>query len=313
MAWLIFCLFTNILYLFVLLAFWWRLAHHHHLLNPFTPNAPQYILVGPRISSEDDDHRGRENILFHRFKVYILACPGGSGLLCYCQGSCPDGRKNGTCEAALDAGCFASAEEVGFSLVPWSAYSPNQVLNLNIKPLGLWLGYGHSGRRANVRVSSSGRSWPYDVSWRSVLWFFPWSLVLTLDGHSHDRQVWATTPLRQQLSVVGREIFATRGSTPCTTWQSKISLLTVIKLRRMMDNRIHSCQYCPLVDEYGNICLWWSRWYILVVFWITKVEPQVRPEWGRQEGRPRFWARPGCLPPCSPLHGHRLYCKHQTS
>ena len=168
MAWLIFCLFTNILYLFVLLAFWWRLAHHHHLLNPFTPNAPQYILVRPRISSEDDDHRGRENILFHCFRVYILACSGGSGLLCYCQGSCPDGRKNGTCEAALDAGCFASAEEVGFSLVPWSAYSPNQVLYLNIKPLGLWLGHGHSGCRANVRVSSSGRSWPYDVSWRWV-------------------------------------------------------------------------------------------------------------------------------------------------
>ena len=41
----------------MLLAFWWRLAHHHHLLNPFTPNAPQYILVRPRISSEDEDHQ----------------------------------------------------------------------------------------------------------------------------------------------------------------------------------------------------------------------------------------------------------------
>ena len=48
----------------MLLAFWWRLAHHHHLLNPFTPNAPQYILVRPRISSEDDDHRERERIYF---------------------------------------------------------------------------------------------------------------------------------------------------------------------------------------------------------------------------------------------------------
>jgi len=47
-----------------------------------------------------------------RLLIVILLAKGGSGLLCYCQGSCPDGRKNGTCEAALDAGCFASAEEV---------------------------------------------------------------------------------------------------------------------------------------------------------------------------------------------------------
>jgi len=36
----------------------------------------------------------------------------GMSLLCYCQGSCPDGRPNGTCQAAEGAGCFASAEEV---------------------------------------------------------------------------------------------------------------------------------------------------------------------------------------------------------
>ena len=124
-------------------------------------------------------------ISLHCFKDNILACSGGSGLLCYCQGSCPDGRKNGTCEAALDAGCFASAEEVGFSLVPWSAYSPNQVLYLNIKPLGLWLGHGHSGCRTNVRVSSSGRSWPYDVSWRwvnCIIIIVILSLVIGLDS-----------------------------------------------------------------------------------------------------------------------------------
>ena len=313
MAWLIFCLFKNILYLFVLLAFWWRLAHHHHLLNPFTPNAPQYILVRPRISSEDDDHRGRQNIPFSLLQSLYLGLFRRIRLVVLLPRKLPWRKK----ERNLRGGswcrllCFGWGGGILKSTL--IGISPNQVLNLNIKPLGLWLGHGHSGCRANVRVSSSGRGWPYDVSWRSVLWFFPWSLVLTLDGHSHDRQVWATTPHQQRLSVVGREIFATRGSTPCTTWQSKISSLSMIKLRRMMDNRIHSCQYCPLVDEYGNICLWWSRWYILVVFWITKVEPQVRPEWGRQEGRARFWARPGCLPPCSPLHGHRLYCKRQAS
>ena len=35
-----------------------------------------------------------------------------SSLECYCQGSCPDGRPNGTCQAPPGAGCFAAAEEV---------------------------------------------------------------------------------------------------------------------------------------------------------------------------------------------------------
>ena len=34
------------------------------------------------------------------------------GLQCYCQGSCPNGKHNGTCEAPPGAGCFAAAEEV---------------------------------------------------------------------------------------------------------------------------------------------------------------------------------------------------------
>lgn len=33
-------------------------------------------------------------------------------MLCYCQGICPDGARNGTCVAPPGAGCFASAEEV---------------------------------------------------------------------------------------------------------------------------------------------------------------------------------------------------------
>ena len=33
-------------------------------------------------------------------------------LQCYCQGSCPNGQPNGTCEAPPRAGCFAAAEEV---------------------------------------------------------------------------------------------------------------------------------------------------------------------------------------------------------
>lgn len=33
-------------------------------------------------------------------------------MLCYCQGSCPSGHHNGTCEAKEGAGCFAAAEEV---------------------------------------------------------------------------------------------------------------------------------------------------------------------------------------------------------
>jgi len=33
-------------------------------------------------------------------------------LQCYCQGSCPNGQPNGTCEAPPGAGCFAAAEEV---------------------------------------------------------------------------------------------------------------------------------------------------------------------------------------------------------
>merc|ERR1719491_1552739 len=36
----------------------------------------------------------------------------GSALECYCQGSCPGGRSNGTCTAQEGAGCFASAQEV---------------------------------------------------------------------------------------------------------------------------------------------------------------------------------------------------------
>ena len=41
--------------------------------------------------------------------IFIIA---GQSLVCYCQGSCPGGRTNGTCEAAPGAGCFAAAEEV---------------------------------------------------------------------------------------------------------------------------------------------------------------------------------------------------------
>ena len=34
-------------------------------------------------------------------------------MYCYCQGACPDGRANGTCQTSDPAaGCFASAEEV---------------------------------------------------------------------------------------------------------------------------------------------------------------------------------------------------------
>ena len=41
--------------------------------------------------------------------VMLLAV---SCLECYCQGSCPSGRSNGSCTAAPGAGCFAAAEEV---------------------------------------------------------------------------------------------------------------------------------------------------------------------------------------------------------
>lgn len=44
--------------------------------------------------------------------VFGTQIDSGMSLLCYCQGSCPDGRPNGTCQAAKGAGCFASAEEV---------------------------------------------------------------------------------------------------------------------------------------------------------------------------------------------------------
>ncbi|KAL6443764.1 hypothetical protein ACFW04_001687 [Cataglyphis niger] len=62
--------------------------------------------------SASRDRHGCKYGLWLGLGVFAARCLGVLGIICYCDGHCPDGRQNGTCELRAGGQCFSAVEKV---------------------------------------------------------------------------------------------------------------------------------------------------------------------------------------------------------